>query len=652
MRREGIMQIHRLKGCNKWPVFSLFVLLILLPALILGQVVLADWQVETINVLGWHITTVDSDGIVGGYTSLELDASGYPHISYYDETNGDLRYAWKDGAGWHITTVDSAGIVGRYTSLELDASGYPHISYEDRTNGDLKYAWKDGAGWHITTVDSAGIVGRYTSLELDSSSYPHISYYEGRLKYTWKDGAGWHSHIIDWPSGGGIAGLFTSLELDASGFPHISYYISPSSDLRYAYAWKDGAGWHIHIRGVDLDGVVGGYTSLKLDSSGYPHISYHNYTNGDLKYAWKDGAGWHITTVDSAGIVGRYTSLELDSSGFPHISYYDEANGDLRYAWKDGAGWHITTVDSAGDVGLDTSLELDTSGYPHISYYDAANGDLKYAWLAEPEDATPPTPDPMTWSTAPHATGPSAIEMTATTATDPSGVEYYFGETSGSPGGTDSGWQDSPSYTDTGLQEGTQYSYRVKARDKSPNQNETGWSSTESATPSMATAAVFRVTKEGNVYADGSFYGQSFETGSADVAEWVPVSEPVEPGDVLELDPANPHHYHKARGACSLLVAGVVSTEPGVILGSSSPTLDIGPWTLDSALLALLGIVPVKVTDEGGPIQPGDLLVSSSTPGHAMRWNPDNCSPCDLVGKALEPLTDERGVILVLLMSH
>jgi hypothetical protein len=63
--------------------------------------------------------------------------------------------------------------------------------------------------------------------------------------------------------------------------------------------------------------------------------------------------------------------------------------------------------------------------------------------------------------------------MTATTATDASGVEYYFTETSGNPGGDDSGWQDSPTYVDTGFLPGTQYTYTVTARDKSANQNTT-----------------------------------------------------------------------------------------------------------------------------------------------------------------------------------
>jgi hypothetical protein len=163
--------------------------------------------------------------------------------------------------------------------------------------------------------------------------------------------------------------------------------------------------------------------------------------------------------------------------------------------------------------------------------------------------------------------------------------------------------------------------------------------------PTGCARASFRVDRLGNVVAHGSVYASGFFTGSADVAEWVEVTGAAEPGDVLEFDADSAQAYRKSQTACSHLVAGVVSTQPGVSLGAGT----VGP---QQALLALSGIVPVKVTNECGPIQPGDLLVSSSTPGYAMRWaGPEPC-PCALVGKALEPMTDEQGLISVLLAAH
>ncbi|KKL67840.1 hypothetical protein LCGC14_2130950, partial [marine sediment metagenome] len=98
-------------------------------------------------------------------------------------------------------------------------------------------------------------------------------------------------------------------------------------------------------------------------------------------------------------------------------------------------------------------------------------------------DNDPPTPDPMTWATVPYSTGATSIAMVATTASDSSGVEYFFNCVGG---GHDSIWQDQTSYEDTALDPKT-YCYEVKARDKSPAQNETGVSSAELATTDALT---------------------------------------------------------------------------------------------------------------------------------------------------------------------
>lgn len=101
-------------------------------------------------------------------------------------------------------------------------------------------------------------------------------------------------------------------------------------------------------------------------------------------------------------------------------------------------------------------------------------------------DTTAPTPNPMTFATAPAAVDAFSVTMTATTAADNSGaaVQYFFDETTGAAGGTDSGWQSSTTYVDTGLSPSTLYTYRVKARDTS--MNETSYSSTANVTTSAA----------------------------------------------------------------------------------------------------------------------------------------------------------------------
>jgi hypothetical protein len=217
----------------------------------------------------------------------------------------------------------------------------------------------------------------------------------------------------------------------------------------------------------------------------------------------------------------------------------------------------------------------------------------------------------------------------------------------------------------------------------------------------VTSEALFRIGVEGRVFSDGAFYCSSvgcFNAGNgADLAEGIESSESVESGDVLEIDPHHPRHYRKTQNAYSSFVAGVVPSRPGFILANhlgeentmpestrarslveeraQSPSrfsemtlshlLDSGPMALADLggsvaqlaqnasmmrpLLALLGRVVAKATLEGGPIQPGDLLVSAFTPGHVMRCaKPPVCREA-IIGKALEPLKTQSGLIQILI---
>ncbi len=159
---------------------------------------------------------------------------------------------------------------------------------------------------------------------------------------------------------------------------------------------------------------------------------------------------------------------------------------------------------------------------------------------------------------------------------------------------------------------------------------------------------LFRVERTtGDVFAQGSFIG-----GGADLAERIHVSGPVEPGDVVELDPTKPGHYRKAR-AFSKLIAGVITTNPGFTLGNNPDEMAGAANKADGRpLLALMGRVPVKATTENGAINPGDLLTVSSKPGYAMRCTEAKGCEGAIIGKALEGLERGEGLVLVLVMSH
>lgn len=131
-----------------------------------------------------------------------------------------------------------------------------------------------------------------------------------------------------------------------------------------------------------------------------------------------------------------------------------------------------------------------------------------------------------------------------------------------------------------------------------------------------------------------------------DVAEWVPATRALPPGTVVTLNPTKSNLVEASSKAYDTRVAGVISAQPGIALGERGE---------NKVLVATTGRVRIKVDATNVPINIGDLLVTSDTPGMAMKSEPITIggrqihSPGTLIGKALEPLANGRGEILVLL---
>ena len=156
----------------------------------------------------------------------------------------------------------------------------------------------------------------------------------------------------------------------------------------------------------------------------------------------------------------------------------------------------------------------------------------------------------------------------------------------------------------------------------------------------LAGTRYFRVDRNGTGYFNGGT-----QNSGADFAEQIPVQgreADYAPGDVLTISTSADKKVELAAEPFSTKVIGVYSTKPAV-LGGASDTDE----PLAGVPVAIVGIVPCKISTENGPIQRGDLLVTSATPGHAMRAD-ENPPRGSVLGKALQPFNEKTGVIQIL----
>ncbi|MFA6095295.1 MAG: hypothetical protein WC767_00400, partial [Candidatus Paceibacterota bacterium] len=124
----------------------------------------------------------------------------------------------------------------------------------------------------------------------------------------------------------------------------------------------------------------------------------------------------------------------------------------------------------------------------------------------------------------------------------------------------------------------------------------------------------------------GRITAVQYNTANADLAEAYYSTDTLEPGDIVYTRGT---HYVGRASTSSDPIIGIVSTRPGVTLGQGEYKLaDMGEYPI-----GLAGRVPVKVSDENGPIKKGDRVVLSSLPGIGMKESETNNT---VVGIALE----------------
>lgn len=158
---------------------------------------------------------------------------------------------------------------------------------------------------------------------------------------------------------------------------------------------------------------------------------------------------------------------------------------------------------------------------------------------------------------------------------------------------------------------------------------------------SNGSIAVFKSGNPGTVNvarinaAGRGFFNGGTQTGGADIAEsfeTIGLTSSYEPGDILIISTTKDRAVEKSSTPYSSLVAGVYATKPGVLLTEEHIDSDLK----GQVPMGVIGVLPTKVCLEGGVISRGDLLVTSSIPGVAMKADPDKVKIGQVLGKALE----------------
>ncbi len=344
-------------------------------------------------------TTIDVDpnAQMGQEVSVAIGADGMPIMSYFDAKNGDLRVARcanpACSGGTTYSTIDATGVVGRYSSMVIGTDGFPLISYYDVTNGDLKVAHCTNVGCtgNATTsvIDAAGDVGQFSALAIGADGIGVIAYYDatnGDLKTARCTATACTNSTKAVFDGAGQVGQFVAVAVGADNIPAITYFDVTNNRLKFTRCSDATCKAATSTSTLDPNSVAGKYTSIAIGVDNLPVIAYYDMGATDLKVLHCGnatcGAGNSVVAVDFQGDVGKYASIAIGTDGRPVVASYRTDGGNLRLARclnVTCSASVLRNLESNGDVGSFASLALGADGVPIVAYQDLGRTVLRAA---------------------------------------------------------------------------------------------------------------------------------------------------------------------------------------------------------------------------------------------------------------------------------
>jgi hypothetical protein len=297
-----------------------------------------------------------------------------PHITYWNRTGENLKYAYRSNGSWRVTTMDDGYRAGPPFASVHDSLDRLHVIYNKA--GDLMYAINENGTWTVQMLPGYGTGCGPNSIAVDSRGFPHILKcgFMGSLDlyHLYWNGLIWVPELIEDRFFPALASIF----IEPNDQIHVAYMDLENWIMMYAR--KEGDSWRMEEVGDGFES----YTSLVVDSMGNPYVTYREsipQANSD-NFAYRSNSRWVSEEFAFPCIWG---SLAINSTDGIHLVY--RHNNQLGYAYRNESGWQTLIVDSRNYNVHNPSIALDSESIPHLAYYDYANKNLVYATNSESE---------------------------------------------------------------------------------------------------------------------------------------------------------------------------------------------------------------------------------------------------------------------------
>lgn len=133
---------------------------------------------------GWSFEDIDLENLLPGangaspgtFVKLAVGADDRPQIVYFK--GGNLIHGIKTNGQWRTNVIEAVELTGPYFGFALDRRMRPRVSYFDATEGRMRYAHRRDGRWYVDNPTASAGVGTHTSIAVDDYDRAQIPYYD------------------------------------------------------------------------------------------------------------------------------------------------------------------------------------------------------------------------------------------------------------------------------------------------------------------------------------------------------------------------------------------------------------------------------------------------------------------------------------------